>query len=206
MWYFTRCNDSHTLLPSPLHLHSAPMSHVIDYLPKNIPRILINRNIVYPPMSNFDESSGREEDEEEDFRGNYVFDAHLLGFSDDCTRALVKEMTGTVNEENEEGKLLSCLAQDDELYCAEEWDSLTLPKDRVFLFPGASRGDDISEYSYREIATCDGCSELIRGTVRKCVQCFDYDLCEECYPKLSKKHHNGEHTFSPEPAASTPRG
>lgn len=182
--------------------HSAPMSHVIDYLPPSIPRILINRNIVHPPMSKFEDDSDDDESQEEDFRDGYVFDAHLLGFSDDCTRALVKEMTG--KEGNDEGKLLSCLDQDDELYCAEEWDSLTLPKDRVFLFPGASRGDDISEYSYREIAHCDGCSKQIRGTVRKCVQCFDYDLCEKCYPKLSKKHFNGEHKFYSEAASKTP--
>jgi len=177
------------------------MSHVIDYLSPQIPRILINRNIVRPPMSNFEEDSDDDEEEEEDFREGYVFDAHLLGFCDDVTRALVKVMTGKADEENEKGKLLSCLEDDDELYCAEEWDSLTLPKDRVFLFPGASRGDDISEYSYREIAHCDGCSDQISGTVRKCVQCFDYDLCETCYPKLSKKHHNGKHTFSSEPAS-----
>lgn len=179
------------------------MSHVIDYLPPNIPRILINRNIVHPPMSNYEDDSDDEDQEEEDFRQNYVFDAHLLGFSDDCTRALVKEMT---NDENaaEEGKLLSCLEDDDELYCSQEWDSLTVPKDRVFLFPGASRGDDISEYSYREIAHCDGCSNLIRGTVHKCRSCFDYDLCSDCYPKLSKMHFNGEHTFSSEVAAKTP--
>jgi NAD-dependent SIR2 family protein deacetylase len=178
-------------------LSVAPMSHVIDYLRPNIPRILINRNIVRPPMSNFEEDS--DSDDDEDFRKDYVFDALLLGFCDDVTRALVKEMTGTPNDEK--GKLLSCLEDDDELYDIGEWDSLTLPKDRVFLFPGASRGDDISEYSYREIAHCDGCAKQITGTVRKCVQCFDYDLCEACYPMLSKKHHKGQHTFSSEPAA-----
>lgn len=175
------------------------MSHVIDYLSPRIPRILINRNIVRPPMSTIDDSDDDDSDDE-DFRDNYVFDAHLLGFCDDVTRALVKEMTGASDEEQEKGKLLACLEEDDELYSAEEWDSLTLPKDRVFLFPGASRGDDMSEYSYREIAHCDGCSEQISGTVRKCVQCFDYDLCAKCYPKLSKKHCNGQHTFSSEVA------
>lgn len=195
-------NKADALIVIGTSLSVAPMSHVIDYLPPNIPRILINRNIVRPPMSNFEEDSDSDDEEEEDFREDYVFDATLLGFCDDVTRALVKEMTGA-SEESEEGKLLSCLEDDDELYSAEEWDGLTLPKDRVFLFPGASRSDDISEYSYREIAHCDGCAEQISGTVRKCVQCFDYDLCESCYPKLSKKHHNGEHTFSSEPAATT---
>ena len=193
--------NSHTYCDS-FPTTSAPMSHVIDYLPPNIPRILINRNIVQAPMSNYEyDDDGDNEEDEEDFREDYVFDAYLLGFCDDVTRALVKEMTGTANEKTEEGKLLSCLQEDDELYNVEEWDSLTLPKDRVFLFPGASRRDDISEYSYREIAHCDGCSNQISGTVRKCVQCFDYDLCETCYPKLSDKHHKGEHTFVSEPAS-----
>jgi hypothetical protein len=148
-----------------------------------------------------------EEDEEEDFREDYVFDAYLLGFCDDVTRALVKEMTGTTtttttaNEENEEGKLLSCIKEEDKLYSANDWSLLAMPKDRVFLFPGASRGDDSSEYTYREIAQCDGCSDQISGTIRKCIQCFDYDLCEACYPVLSKSHHNGKHNFSTEPAS-----
>jgi hypothetical protein len=174
------------------------MLHVIDYLPPNIPRILINRNVVHPPVARLLEDD-EDEEEEEDFREDYVFDAYLLGFCDDVTRALVKEMTG--NEENVEGKLLSCLKEEDELYNADDWSSMALPKDRVFLFPGASRGDDSSEYSYREVAHCDGCSGHISGTIRKCVQCFDYDLCEACYPKLSKSHHNGKHKFLSEPAS-----
>jgi hypothetical protein len=179
------------------------MSHVIDYLPPSIPRILINRNVVHPPKARFLEAEhDEEEEEEEDFRENYVFDAYLLGFCDDVTRALVKEMTGTTtSEETEEGKLLSCIQEEDELYSANDWSSLAMPKDRVFLFPGASRGDDSSEYTYREIAQCDGCSDQISGTIRKCVQCFDYDLCETCFPKLSKSHHDGEHKFSTEPAS-----
>jgi hypothetical protein len=189
------------------------MSHVIDYLPPNIPRILINRNVVHPPLARFlEEDDEAGEEEEEDFREDYVFDAYLLGFCDDVTRELVKEMTGTTtssssttttatNEENERGKLLSCIKEEDKLYSADDWGLLALPKDRVFLFPGASRGDDASEYTYREIARCDGCSDQISGTIRKCVQCFDYDLCETCYPKLSKSHHNGGHKFSTEPAS-----
>ena len=180
---------------------SAPMSHVIDYLPPNIPRILINRNVVHPPIARCLEGNDDEEEKkEEDFREGYVFDAYLLGFCDDVTRVLVKEMTGS--EEKAEGKLLACLKEDDELYNANDWSSVALPKDRVFLFPGASRGDDSSsEYSYREIAHCDGCSGEISGTIRTCVQCFDYDLCEACYPKLSKSHHNGQHKFLTEPAS-----
>jgi Zinc finger, ZZ type len=179
---------------------SAPMSHVIDYLPPNIPRILINRNVVHPPIARLLEGNDdEEEEEEEDLREGYIFDAYLLGFCDDVTRALVKEMTGS--EENVEGKLLSCLKEDDELYNADDWSSVALPKDRVFLFPGASRGDDSSEYSYREIAHCDGCSGQISGMIRKCAQCFDYDLCEACYPKLSKSHHNGKHKFLTEPSS-----
>ena len=88
--------------------------------------------------------------------------------------------------------------------------STKVPHDRVFLFPGAqissssssSSIDDtnkckkvVEEPLYREVVYCDGCSSRIMGIVQKCVSCFDYDLCQQCYPKLSKTHHDGKHHF-----------
>jgi hypothetical protein len=98
-----------------------------------------------------------------------------------------------------------------EKFKASDWSFCRVPEERVFLFPGAqaSKGggygeddeDGNSEVTFREIAHCDGCAERIVGTIQKCVVCFDYDLCQKCYPKLSKTHYNGEHAFTAEPAA-----
>jgi len=183
---------------------SAPISKVIGYLPPNIPRVLINRTVVHPAHSTEDDS---EDGDEKDFRENYVFDAYLLGFCDDVTRALAKQLFAADNEnevpkEAEHGKLLATLTDEDDTFSQEDWNSIRAPRERVFLFPGAqaASGDDHSEPIYREIAHCDGCSERIVGTILKCSSCFDYDLCEKCYPRLSKTHYEGRHQFCEEEA------
>ena len=57
---------------------------MIDYLPKNIPRILINRTIVHPPeqLEEDDDNNddGITQQKRHDFRKNYVFDAYLKLF------------------------------------------------------------------------------------------------------------------------------
>jgi Zinc finger, ZZ type len=198
--------------------NSAPISKVIGYLPKNIPRILINRTIAHPPEQideEEDESDGDDEDSE--FREDYVFDAYLLGFCDDVTRALGKKLfsesdnssSGPANDmQMEEGELLASILQDSEVdsataYSADDWAAVAVPTERVFLFPGAEAPSGMSEeVPFREIAHCDGCSKEIEGTIQKCVVCFDYDLCQVCFPVLSKTHYDGKHHFAAE-AVST---
>lgn len=107
------------------------------------------------------------------------------------------------NRETESGKLLSSLDEDDELCRINDWKApleAGIPADRVFLFPGAQAPckDDQSELTYREVAHCDGCSKRIAGTILKCSVCFDYDLCQKCYPALSKTHYSGTHEFATE--------
>lgn len=72
---------------------------MIGYLPPNIPRILINRCPVHPAVDHRKKSNDKRNDsddsDEEDFRNNYVFDAYLLGFCDDVTRALAKQLLST---------------------------------------------------------------------------------------------------------------
>jgi hypothetical protein len=194
---------------------SAPISRVIEYLPTNIPRILINRTVVHPSASLWSEEEDEEEHEKE-FRENYVFDAYLLGFCDDVTRALAKTLfkkapstpERNVNQKGDKddcgGKLLTeVLGDDHDEYDSKEWSSLTVPPERVLLFPGAlASKEDASEMEYCEIAHCDGCSKRIRDVIKKCVVCFDYDLCQKCFPTLSRTHHGGTHSFNSEPAAA----
>jgi len=178
-------------------LSVAPMSKVLRYLPTSIPRILINRTLVHPPIKQDDEDD--DEDEDLEFREHYAFDAYLLGFCDDVTRALAKEMyPSTQKRKDIDGRLLANLREDDKAHNIEDWESIEIPPDRILLFPGATSGFDVTEATYNEIAHCDGCADKILGRIRKCIQCFDYDLCEQCYPALSQSHHGGKHRFSVE--------
>lgn len=178
---------------------------MIEFLPQNIPRILINRTIVHP-------STSAEESGEASFRDNYVFDAYLLGFCDDITRALARQLFADkpptpIKKEQDVGKgmvehggrlLSTVLNGKDTAFPAGNWDNITIPAERVLLFPGAlsSKDDSSEEVAYQEIVHCDGCSKRILGTIHKCIDCFDYDLCQTCYPKLSKYHFEGKHSFS----------
>ena len=227
-------------------LSVAPISKVISYLPCNIPRILINRTIVHPAITQttYDSDDDDENNAEQykDFRDDYVFDAYLLGYCDDVTRALARKLfRGSANKNGEKeetpkggsqdnkkkrrtvpsnaestenprslqnqygaGLLTSVLDGNEDDWKQEEWSScIDVPKERVLLFPGAlaSKDDTTSEMDYREIANCDGCSKRIHGIIKKCVNCFDYDLCSLCFPKLSKTHFDGTHSFSSENAA-----
>jgi hypothetical protein len=269
--YFCTChnrfnqNDRHNQLP----LKSAPISKVIEYLPSNIPRILINRAIVHPSTTSGDNADDDNTDENDrEFRTKYVFDAYLLGFCDDVTRALAKQLfkkqrqplkvgssgsgsgsggvgkdaprsttgsggSGGGNSSNESqgrqqqqqppdcgGTLLTTVLRDgnDEYFDVKDWSDAVVPAERVLLFPGAlppSTKEDknsndsggggavgTTELTYCEIAHCDGCSKRIFGVIRKCVICFDYDLCSKCYPKLHMTHYDGKHVFNSEPAAA----
>ena len=196
----------------------APISKVISYLPANIPRILINRGIAHPPEQ-FEKdsvnSSDESDDDEKEFRDGYVFDAYLLGFCDDVTRALGKKLfsdDADTKKESDRGELLATLLEHDEdneddcSYSAADWDGVNVPKERVFLFPGALAPTEASEETtYREIAHCDNCSRRITGTIQKCVSCFDYDLCQKCFPTVSKTHFDGTHHFAAEAAVSSYR-
>jgi hypothetical protein len=126
--------------------------------------------------------------------------------TDGCILASLKE-DGNVSrskEEKEDG--------DGGTFAWKDWSSVKVPRERVFLFPGAvppatgsNDGDDSSEITYREVAHCDGCSERIEGTIHKCMSCFDFDLCDKCYPTMSKQHYKGKHKFASEVSASPMR-
>ena len=228
----------HLMLNITFLLFSAPISKVIDYLPKNIPRILINRTIVHPPETieendknhNDDDGDGIQHRRRHDFRKNYVFDAYLLGYCDVVTRALGHDLFSTDTTNTNKGlldaALLSTVLESDNSYTnptyrAEDWLSVQVPSDRVFLFEGAqpsqsgtttstagssnnnsNNNSNADGISFREIAHCDGCTKRIEGTIQKCVVCFDYDLCQKCYPTLSKLHYDGKHHFASEAVLS----
>eukprot|EP01108_Squamamoeba_japonica_P000499 TRINITY_DN1168_c0_g1_i1.p1 TRINITY_DN1168_c0_g1~~TRINITY_DN1168_c0_g1_i1.p1 ORF type:complete len:378 (+),score=195.54 TRINITY_DN1168_c0_g1_i1:152-1285(+) len=44
------------------------------------------------------------------------------------------------------------------------------------------------------MATCDSCSERIRGVRHKCLDCADFDFCSACLPRKDAEH-NPAHSF-----------
>ena len=58
-----------------------------------------------------------------------------------------------------------------------------------------ANNDESSEMMLKEVVHCDGCHRVIEGLVMKCTDCFDFDLCEDCYPVVSKDHFSGCHKF-----------
>ncbi len=93
------------------------------------------------------------------------------------------------------------------------------PYCRIILFPGAMLGpskedndgistktvagnknendESLNDIVYKEVVHCDGCQSVIEETVMKCSNCFDFDLCMECYNNnnMAKKHFSGKHRF-----------
>ena len=71
------------------------------------------------------------------------------------------------------------------------------PHDTVLVFNGAIT-NTMADQTYIEqklVVFCDGCKEEIKDDIYCCKTCFDYDLCKNCYPKLSKTHGDGNHEF-----------
>ena len=171
------------------------MSKIIQFFPPTIPRILINKMLVNPPILS---SEILEKMNHVDFRDGYIFDACLLGNCDDVTASIISSIlspNGTTENSKLKGKLLSKLGvsqiSSKKLY--------NQPLDRILLFPGAiledKDGPEVSDEEHIEVALCDGCEKKIIGTVMKCKDCFDYDLCLSCFPEISKEHEGGRHTF-----------
>ncbi|KAL7537441.1 hypothetical protein ACHAXR_007837 [Thalassiosira sp. AJA248-18] len=161
-------------------LSVAPMSKVVEYLSSNIPRILINRNIVRVPKSS----------EEDD---GHLFHACLLGNCDDVVKALEQRMksncsqtkSASINYNGSKGLVTS----------NEAW-LQNQPKESVLLFPGAVVSDSQeSEAQHKLVVHCDECQKEIEGDVFCCKNCFDYDLCRACYTRVSLTHADGKHDF-----------
>lgn len=150
-----------------------------------------------------------------DHRSDFVFDACLLGFCDEVTTSLFALMS----ESNEDNKSkLRSLSSSQEDCCnfrvlcnipslVERLKVQTLfrhPLDRIFLYPGAilskydddkNDDDESKEIKFQEIVHCDGCHQVIKKVIMKCTDCFDFDLCQDCFVTISKVHFEGNHKF-----------
>ena len=168
-------------------LSVAPMSRVVDYLKSDIPRILVNRNIV-----RVKKTSNKNKEE-----GDCLFDACLLGNCDDVLTALTQRMKGTESQ-----------IQPPRLVMRDEPWLHNQPKESVLLFPGAADVattclDEPVEVQHKLIVHCDECQNQIVGKIYSCTSCFDYDLCDACYISKRTNHADGKHVFAIEEAERT---
>lgn len=186
------------------------MSKVIDWLPKNVPRILINRTDVKLEDSSSSDSSC--------VRDGYTFDACLLGDCDIITKS-ISDALGWILTPQTQNNCVQHIRP--ERITSEDCNSKL---GRTFLFPGAifnleeekaaaskSRVDNdgtTSETTIVEVVHCDECGKQIHCdnrkshyddscAVMKCVECFDYDLCVDCWkkPEIRTNHFGGTHIF-----------
>jgi len=192
-------------------LSVAPMSKVVKYLSPAIPRILINRTCITPPMQQEDYTFS-EEVSDEDFRVNYIFDAYLLGDCDSVTSSISDELGwGTLAPPSDKHESKSKKNRKGSSKYKAPFNCMVVSNDsplakqeiaqRTLLFQGAVvevNDDGNHEVEANEVVHCDGCGHEIVGKIMKCNQCFDFDVCQQCFPKLSKNHFSGSHTFSKE--------
>jgi hypothetical protein len=94
----------------------------------------------------------------------------LLSSTDSVEGRVLAALSGEEDDDDDEHD------EDAKSLCIKDWDATNVPRDRVFLFPGAvpSSGEDRSKVIFTEVAHCDGCQNRIRGTIQKCIDCFDY--------------------------------
>lgn len=185
------------------------MSQVIHYLPAHIPRILINQHYLYANENsnkndvetttneNFQphatkRTKGKTESQHSRSDRRLPFDAYLLGDCDVITNAIANELGWNASAITSNRKDCANVSGD--------------TFDNTFVFPGAvldeknERGSTMGisdeEVEQAETILCDGCNDEIIASM-KCNQCFDYDLCGNCFPRVSKTHFRGNHSFSP---------
>ena len=182
-----RIFSSYLKITSLLHFKSAPMSKLVGFLPDNIPRILINRDIVQVVKSPV---------KPDEF---CLFDACLLGNCDAVTQAIKDKISNTdvdtnTEEENNSGGLVN-----DENYGT--W-LKNQPRESILLFEGALLSAPIAKDAAIPLPNvfvfCDHCRNEIKGNIFCCKNCFDFDLCCDCYPKVKLTHADGKHEFGME--------
>ena len=156
------------------------MSKLVGFLPDNIPRILINRDIVHV----------RKQDE------ICLFDACLLGNCDAVTQAIKDKITNTHNNKSEDEQYRSGSLVTEDNYGA--W-LKNQPRESVLLFEGALLSAPTTKEAalppQNVVVHCDHCESEIKGNIYCCKSCFDFDLCGNCYPEVKLTHAAGKHEF-----------
>ena len=167
------------------------MSNVVGFLPENIPRILINRDIVQVRKSSTQDSQD----------GFCIWDACLLGNCDAVTQAMKDKLSKTdsaattsAEHKPHSGRLIATDDNGNGLWLKKQ------PRESILLFEGAllsatNEKDEVAPPQNVMVVHCDNCENEIKGNIFCCKTCFDYDLCGSCYPKIRQQHAGGQHEF-----------
>lgn len=145
-------------------LKVAPMNEMLNFFPRNIPRVLINKTKL-------------------DSKFQKLFDLQILGCSDDIVDYLCCQLNwklmgldSSIASESQIVKLASpaCYVISSKLSTNEK----------------VEEEEEETERSQELVVfTCDGCGSQIVGDVWQCCSCFDYALCNQCYDLGFHKHH-----------------
>ncbi|KAI9916126.1 hypothetical protein PsorP6_017074 [Peronosclerospora sorghi] len=162
-------------------------------------------------MSRLSRNTGEEDatDDEEEF------DLSLLGDCDDITRYICELAGWSLDAPAVKGAKRKPVVTSSEIIAHAE-----TPDKRVFCFRechcknklAAGMNDETgdeeaeAEDEVEDDIVCNRCEERIdtdaapgsrSKTVHyRCNDCFDYDLCGDCYPKRKLKHKGGRHSFT----------
>ncbi|KAF1784793.1 DHS-like NAD/FAD-binding domain [Phytophthora cactorum] len=206
-------------------LKVAPVMEIPGYLPAHIPQVVINKTALKKKklkskklssggtMSRVSGKRGgkKAEDEEEEF------DMSLLGDCDDVIRYICAQAgwdldpnaikasknkplmhkSQVLSHQDSTGKQIYCFG---ECQCKNK------------LAAGMNDDDDDEEQQeeeeeeIEEDIVCNRCEQQIdtegepgsgcKTVHYRCNDCFDYDLCGDCYPKRRYKHKGGRHRFT----------
>jgi len=208
-----------------LFFHRAPISNILSYFPKHIPKILINKTMVQPRSHGSDDE--------------ILFDACLLGDCDDIVLQLVKRIHTFLQKQTRiqsqavrlsskplpfissflsSSSALTTKSHEQEPICykslsthekaSKKINLYNHPEENIILFSGYDiNSRDIDKVTSKnsekwcnsplqESVYCDVCHRFIDGTIMTCNTCFDYDVCSSCFPSNSKSHFNGQHGFT----------
>jgi len=142
-------------------LQVSPIKDILQFIPKTVPQILINRCSVGP--------------------ANH-FDYQLLGHCDIVVHALCKKFS----ERQTLPKWITCLLKDNSVIVPNQSQQMSRG---IIRFDGYQENEDgIKEDRSSELTKCDGCGiQIFAGKRYKCNSCFDYDLCSYCFFKERTK-------------------
>jgi NAD-dependent deacetylase sirtuin 1 len=146
-------------------LQVAPMSGVLNFIPGDVPQILINLDHV--KMDNRHGSEG--------------FDVELLGESDFVVEYLTSKLrwgetplTGSAFVPDE--PKMAALRQ----YTFQGFRGVVDTTPKASACASAHEASAESHKIFIEVFNCDACGSRIRNERYNCTECFDFDLCQTC--------------------------
>lgn len=205
-------------------LKVAPVMEIPGYLPSHIPQVVINKTALKKKKLKSKKLStggtmSRVSSNKSDGDGEEEFDLSLLGDCDDIIRYICAEANWDLDPNAIKAAKMKPVMHNSQVLSHEDTNGK-----HVFCFGecqcknklAAGMNDDDEEEDYleeeeneeefAEDIVCNRCEKRIDTDAEagsgcktvhyRCDDCFDYDLCGDCYPKRRYKHKGGRHRFT----------